>query len=193
MARTLEFDPELALSKAMEYFWLHGYDAGNMRDLASFMGISKGSFYNTYGSKKDVYLAALNSYMAQDYQLLAQILSETPPVDELLPALFANVSERFSGHDQQRGSFIVNAAVERAPHDPAVKQAITRHFQRFGGLLSDYFGRLQERDQLPDRFEPQVYSQALISTLFSIGVLSRLNLGLQARQNLITASMSLYI
>lgn len=192
MARTLEFDPELALSRAMEYFWLHGYDAANMRDLASFMGISKGSFYNTYGSKKDVYLAALNSYLEQEYRLLAQMLVETPPVDELLPALFANVSERFTDHDQQRGSFLVNAAVERAPHDPAVRSAIAGHFESFDALLADYFGRLQESGQLPARFEPQIYAEALISTLFSIGVLSRLNLGLKAREHVITASMALY-
>ena len=192
MARTLEFDPEAALNKATEYFWLHGYDAGNMRDLAAFMGISKGSFYNTYGSKMEVYLAALDSYLEQEYQLLAQMLASTPPVDELLPALFANVTERFSDEEQLRGSFMVNAAVERAPHEPAVRQVIADHFARFDRLLAGYFAQLQEQGALSKRLEPQVYAQALISTLFSIGVLSRLNPGRQARENVITAAMALY-
>ncbi len=192
MARTLEFDPEAALNRAMEYFWLHGYDAGNMRDLATFMGISKGSFYNTYGSKKAVYLAALNSYLEGEYQLLAQMLSETPPADDLLPALFANATDRFGDQNKLRGSFLVNAAVERAPHEPAVRQAIADHFERFDGLLADYFARLQEQRGLPRRFEPQVYAQALISTLFSIGVLSRLNLGQQTRENVVMAALALY-
>ena len=193
MARTLEFDPDLALDKAMEYFWLHGYDAGNMRDLANFMGISKGSFYNTYGSKKDVYLAALNSYLEQEFHVLSQMLVGTPPVDQLLPALFDSVSEDFTGDDQLGGSFLVNAAVERAPHDPAVKQAITSHFQRFDALLTEYFGRLQASGQLSGKFDPELYAQSLISTLFSIGVLSRLDLGLQTRENIISASMALYV
>ncbi|UCG23256.1 MAG: TetR/AcrR family transcriptional regulator [Chloroflexota bacterium] len=192
MARTLEFDPEAALNKAMEYFWLHGYDAGNMRDLASFMGISKGSFYNTYGSKKEVYLAALNSYLEGDYQLLAQMLAQTPPAAELLPALFANVTARFGDKDKLRGSFLVNAAVERAPHDPAVRRAIADHFERFQGLLAGYFGRLQEQGGLPPRFEPQVYAQALISTLFSIGVLSNLNLGQQATDNVVMVALAIF-
>jgi TetR/AcrR family transcriptional repressor of nem operon len=192
MARTLEFDPELALTKAMEYFWLHGYDAGNMRELASFMGISKGSFYNTYGSKKEVYLAALNSYLEQEYDLLAKMLATAPPVDELLPALFANVTARFTGQEELRGSFLVNAAVERAPHDPAVRQAIAQHFERFDKLLTGYFSHMQEQGHLSRRFEPQLYAQALISSLFSIGVLSRLNLGLRARENVAVAALALY-
>jgi TetR/AcrR family transcriptional repressor of nem operon len=192
MARTLEFDPDLALSKAMEYFWLHGYDAGNMRDLAGFMGISKGSFYNTYGSKKEVYLAALNNYLEQEYQLLAQMLLETPAPDQLLPALFANVTERFADQDKLRGSFLVNAAVERAPHDPSVRQAIATHFDRFDEILSDYFRRLQAQDRLSDRFRPQLYAQALISTLFSLGVVSRLNLSRETEENVALATMALY-
>ena len=51
MPRTLEFNPDHALQKAMTYFWQHGYEATHMRDLADYMGISKSSFYNTYGDK----------------------------------------------------------------------------------------------------------------------------------------------
>jgi hypothetical protein len=58
--------------------------------------------------------------------------------------------------------------------------------------LADYFARLQEQRGLPRRFEPQVYAQALISTLFSIGVLSRLNLGQQTRENVVMAALALY-
>jgi TetR/AcrR family transcriptional repressor of nem operon len=176
----------------MTYFWQHGYDAGNMRDLARFMGISKSSFYNTYGSKKEVYLAVLNSYLEQDYQQLAETLAGTPPKDELLKALFASVSERFASQDELNGSFLVNAAVERAPHDPEVRQAIASHFERFETVLSHYFQRLQAQGQLSKRFQAEVYAQALISTLFSLGVVSSLDLGQEVRNNVAMAVMALY-
>lgn len=192
MARTLEFDPEAALNRAMEYFWLHGYNGGNIRELAGFMGISKGSFYNTYGSKHDVYLAALNSYLEQEYDLLAQMLVGTPPADQLLPALFANVGERFADRKQLKGSFLVNAAVERAPQDPAVRAAIARHFERFDQILSDYFQRLQDRGSLSGRFRPQVHAQALISTLFSLGVVASLELNPEVQENVAAAAMALH-
>ena len=125
-------------------------------------------------------------------KLLARMLVTEPSVGELLPALFANVTARFSGQDELRGSFLVNAAVERAPHDPAVQQAIAQHFERFDALLTAYFSHMQELGRLAHRFEPQLYAQSLISNLFSIGVLSRLNLGLQARENIALVAMALY-
>ena len=58
-----QFDVDVALERAGEAFWSHGYETTTMRDLLSAMGIHKGSFYDTYGSKKKVYLVALDQYM----------------------------------------------------------------------------------------------------------------------------------
>jgi len=58
-----QFDIETALEKAGETFWTNGYQATSMRDLMNVMGIQKGSFYDTYGSKKEAYLMALDQYI----------------------------------------------------------------------------------------------------------------------------------
>ena len=192
MARTLEFDPDIALSKAMDYFWLNGYEATHIRDLADYMGISKSSFYNTYGDKHRVYIVALNNYLEQEYQLLKHLLESNPSPGELLPALFSDVNDRFSDHAQQRGSFMVNAAVERAPHDPEARSVVAEHFERFAGLLADYFSRQQLEGHIDARHEPQMLAHSLISNLYSLGVLARLDLGLDARQNVIRAALTLY-
>lgn len=192
MARTLEFDPDIALSKAMDYFWLHGYEATHIRDLAEYMGISKSSFYNTYGDKHQVYIVALNNYLEQEYLLLKQLIESNPPPGQLLPALFTDVNNRFSDQAQQRGSFMVNAAVERAPHDPETRQVVAEHFERFANLLADYFNQQQHRGYIDSRHDPLMLAHSLISNLYSLGVLARLDLGLDARENVIRAALTLY-
>ena len=62
----------------MTYFWRHGYEGTHMRDLADYMGISKSSFYNTYGDKHQVYISALNSYLEQEYAGLNKLLESDP-------------------------------------------------------------------------------------------------------------------
>ena len=192
MPRTLEFDPNDALEKAMTYFWQHGYEGTHMRDLADYMGISKSSFYNTYGDKHQVYISALNAYLEQEYGELKNLLETNPPPDVLLPALFFNVSARSTSELAGQGSFLVNAAVERAPHDPETRTVIADHYRRFSDLLSEYFTRKQSEGIIAATYRPRLLAHGLISNLYSLGVLARLNLGLQAREDVIEAAMVLY-
>jgi TetR/AcrR family transcriptional repressor of nem operon len=60
--RTKEFRPEEALDAAMHLFWLKGYGATSMRDLLDGMGIGRGSFYDTFGDKHALFLAALDRF-----------------------------------------------------------------------------------------------------------------------------------
>ena len=49
MARPREFDEEKALDQAMRLFWTQGYQGTSLHDLLQTMGISKSSFYETFG------------------------------------------------------------------------------------------------------------------------------------------------
>jgi general secretion pathway protein D len=60
MARPREFDEDAALDRAMDVFWRQGYQGTSTDDLMQAMGIGRGSFYNTFGSKRDVYLRTLD-------------------------------------------------------------------------------------------------------------------------------------
>ncbi len=62
MARTREFDTEAAVSRAMELFWLRGYEATSVRDLTQHLGIGQGSLYAAFGGKDGLYRAALEHY-----------------------------------------------------------------------------------------------------------------------------------
>ena len=62
MARNVEFDEQLAISKAMDVFWKKGYSATSMRDLTEAMGINSSSLYNTIGDKHQLFLKAIRHY-----------------------------------------------------------------------------------------------------------------------------------
>ncbi|MDT7627056.1 MAG: TetR/AcrR family transcriptional regulator, transcriptional repressor for nem operon, partial [Pseudonocardiales bacterium] len=40
MPRTKEFDPEVALERAMELFWRQGYTATSVADLVAHLGVA---------------------------------------------------------------------------------------------------------------------------------------------------------
>ena len=59
-----QFDVDAALDRAMEGFWSRGYAASSTQDLLGRMGINRGSLYDTFGSKRALFLAALRRYEA---------------------------------------------------------------------------------------------------------------------------------
>ena len=62
MARPREFDELEALDQATKVFWTHGYNGTSLVDLTNAMGISKSSFYDTFGGKRDLYLKTLDYF-----------------------------------------------------------------------------------------------------------------------------------
>lgn len=63
--RPLSFDKDAALRRAMHLFWQQGYQATSMTDLTAAMGINAPSLYNAFGGKEQLYVAALDLYMAE--------------------------------------------------------------------------------------------------------------------------------
>jgi len=68
MARSVEFDEELAISKAMDVFWKKGYSGTSMRDLTEAMGINSSSLYNTIGDKHQLFLRSIRHYTESKMQ-----------------------------------------------------------------------------------------------------------------------------
>jgi TetR/AcrR family transcriptional regulator, transcriptional repressor for nem operon len=59
-----QFDPERALERARDLFWRRGYDGTGLAELEAELGIGRKSLYDTFGSKRALYLRALEHYGA---------------------------------------------------------------------------------------------------------------------------------
>ncbi|MFW2386862.1 MAG: TetR/AcrR family transcriptional regulator [Polyangiales bacterium] len=129
MARAKEFDRELVLERAMEYFWERGYEAASMRELLDAMEIGRQSLYDTFGDKHSLFLASLEHY----YQLgLGSIIAELGSPDGGLSAIeayFDRLSRQMSKRPH-RSCLLINSAVEVAPHDPEVAVIVNRFVKR---------------------------------------------------------------
>jgi AcrR family transcriptional regulator len=60
--RPRSFDETVALQKAIEVFWLKGYDGVTIDDLVDGMGVGRPSLYAVFGDKRTIFLRALRAY-----------------------------------------------------------------------------------------------------------------------------------
>jgi len=87
--RPLSFDRKEALTRAMEFFWNHGYDATGLTELLEYMGISRQSFYNTVGSKENVLFESFDLNSAGLHQKLCEVQEGAQTPFEKIDRLFA--------------------------------------------------------------------------------------------------------
>ncbi|MFC5406635.1 TetR/AcrR family transcriptional regulator [Cohnella soli] len=125
--RPREFKDTAVIDAAMELFWENGYEACSTDDLCKQTGLGRGSLYNAYGSKHELYEQALLRYHEIGIQAQIEILQRQGPIKDRLRALLDWAIQEDFSNENRRGCLLINAAMERAQRDPVVERLFTRH------------------------------------------------------------------
>ena len=120
MARPREFDERSVVVAAKEIFWRHGYDATGLDLLERATHLSRSSVYAAFGSKRQLFQAALAEYWASFVQARLGHVEAPGATPADAQAFFAEIGSMFRGELGSRGCLIVNAIGELAGADPAL-------------------------------------------------------------------------
>src|SRR5258707_1418300 len=117
MARPREFDEAAVLDAAIQQFWLRGYEATSVRDLADEMGIAGASLYNAFGDKRTLYERSLNRYLDQTFRERIRRLEHSLPPRDAIVAFLQEIIKRSLNDKQRRGWLLVDSALPNRPPD----------------------------------------------------------------------------
>ncbi|WP_283116788.1 TetR/AcrR family transcriptional regulator, partial [Corynebacterium stationis] len=65
MSRTAAFDKQAAIKAARDVFWRDGYAETALPALEKATGLNRSSIYNTFGSKRGLFDAAVDNYLEE--------------------------------------------------------------------------------------------------------------------------------
>lgn len=167
-----QFDIDETLEKAGEVFWANGYEATSMNDLLKAMGIQKGSFYNTYGSKHAVYLRALEQYSTTRFTDFEKLTVGETAV-EALRAHFEAIYEDCISPTGHRGCMILNCALETAHHDRAAQAIVKKGLAHHEGILDGLIRAGQEGGEIEPGLDAGATAKAMMSFIMGMRVYSR--------------------
>lgn len=173
MARPREFDEVTALEAAIECFWQRGYEATSVRDLADRMGISAPSLYNAYGDKHALFVQALERYLDHSTRARIRRLEDSLPPKQAVRHFIEEIIERSVNDRERRGCFLINSALEVAPHDRELGALIAERLAEIEAFFYRSIKAAQAEGDVPrDRVAKDI-ARLLLGVLLGIRVLAR--------------------
>jgi TetR/AcrR family transcriptional repressor of nem operon len=173
MARPREFDEQSVLDAATQHFWMNGYEATSMRDLAQGTGITSPSLYNAFGDKRALYRLVLDRYVSSALINCANIFGGEDPPLRALERYFEGIVSQALDDGLHKGCFVVNTALEVAPHDADFRAVVTGVFDRIETYLRDCISAGQSDGTILTKQPPADVARLFLAALLGIRVLAR--------------------
>ncbi|WP_313814010.1 TetR/AcrR family transcriptional regulator [Glutamicibacter sp.] len=130
MARTLAFDRDEVIRQARAVFWKRGYESASVPELESATGLSRSSIYNSFGSKRGLFDAAVNSYLDELIRPRLRPLTEPQVAPDALDEYLESIIRSFNQPQSlpaAHGCLLINSASAPIARDEQVTRAITAY------------------------------------------------------------------
>jgi TetR/AcrR family transcriptional repressor of nem operon len=175
MARPREFDPDAALERAMQAFWVKGYEATSLDDLCAATGLSRSSLYATFGDKHALLLQALDRYEESSAARIEAALDRSLPIREAMAALLTDFIDSIVAGPGRRGCFIGNCAAELARHDRDALARVRRSLERTERQFREALERAKARGELAPSADPRALARFFASGIHGLRLVGKAN------------------
>jgi TetR/AcrR family transcriptional regulator, transcriptional repressor for nem operon len=173
MSRPSEFNEVAALQAAIDCFWQHGYEATSMRDLAASMGLTAPSLYNAFGDKQTLYARALERNPDCTTRDRLRRYETSLPPKEAIHQFFAEIVDQSIKVRKRKGCFLVNSALEVAPHQSELGAVIAKQFADIEAFFKRCILAAQASGTALRGVDAKNTARLLLGALLGIRVLAR--------------------
>jgi len=173
MARTKDFDEDEVLEKAMNLFWLKGYNGTSMQDLVDGLGISRSSLYDTYVDKHTLFLRSLEHYKSKAGESMGKIIQSRSTAKEKIKRMLEYIINELIKDKEQKGCFLVNAGVELASQDKEVNAMLCQNDRQVENYFYEIIKDGQESGEITNKQDATVLAQFLLNNIKGVRVTAR--------------------
>ena len=153
MPRTARHNQKATLERAAHLFWERGYHACSLKQLETALDMRPGSIYAAFGSKEELFRAALTAYYEQLLEEMTRVLAS---YDRVLDGLAAYVRQLAAEATTQSGDapapvpacMMVKTLLEATTDTPGLQNAVNNLFDRIEQDLTEALERARNQGEL---------------------------------------------
>jgi AcrR family transcriptional regulator len=172
--RPRAYDPDLALTRAMDVFWKDGFAGTSLDELSAATGMNRPSLYGAFGDKRELYIKAYQHYRERSRAGMVDLLNQGLPLRELLQRVFdLALDVYFSGEEGPRGCFTVLTAASDAVFDPEIRAMVQSAVRGMDRTFADVFKAAQVKGEIDASADPEALASLLTATIHTVAVRAR--------------------
>jgi TetR/AcrR family transcriptional regulator, transcriptional repressor for nem operon len=190
MARPRQFKEAAVLDAAVEHFWLFGYQAASIRELAASMGINGASLYNAFGDKRALFRIVLARYVEINIESPMRRVEEEFSSRKAIEGFFRDIVGYSLRDKDQKGCLLVNSALELDSEDAELKEVIKDVLVEIEAFFKRAVVAGQQSGEIPQTQRAADLARFLLSAILGIRVLARVRPERALLDGIVRAAMS---
>jgi TetR/AcrR family transcriptional regulator, transcriptional repressor for nem operon len=173
MARSKAFNEDCVLDKAVDLFWCNGYHATSAQNLVDGLEISRSSLYDTYGDKYNLFIKALEHYSKTKTAATIKELQSIEDPEQMIRQIFKNAVKESLDDAEGKGCFMVNTAIELAPHDKKIAALVNQNLLAAEDALYAAIKKGQDNGQFSSAHNARALARFMQNSIIGIRVAAR--------------------
>ncbi|MFB8009398.1 TetR/AcrR family transcriptional regulator [Nocardia sp. NPDC056000] len=170
MGRPRNFDADTVVERAMEAFWTNGYANTSPAQLAEATGLGKGSLYNTFGSKRELFDRALELYTRKGTALITEILDQPGSTRDRIHAWLRFVVDSDLAQRNRRGCLVANTTLELAGQDERAARAVDAAQRHMVEVLTARIDQGRRDGDVRADIDPRGYAEFIQNTVAGLRI-----------------------
>lgn len=185
------FQESDVIDQAMKVFWEKGYAATSISDITSATGIKRGSLYNAFDGKHDLFVRALLKYGGDQRTSKLRMLETVEDPREAINMFFDSLVKATLADPDKKGCLLFNTALEYSSHDQDVKELVSEGIQEVVTFFEGRIDRGKELGDISNSLDTPSTAKALVAMVVGIRVLGRGAFGKTALRQVAQQAMAL--
>jgi len=189
MGRARTFDVGEVLDMALEMFWQRGFDGTSIQALCEVTNLQPGSVYAAFGSKRDLFVAAVRRYIETVSAEAVDRINGAPSGLQGLREYFAHLIDAMVDGKRRWGCLITNSLVELASHDPDLAGMFQLHLAHLQTSFAAALARARAEGELRPGTGPESAGM-LVALVQGMNVMAKTRPGRLALQDVVDAALA---
>ncbi|MDP2065266.1 MAG: TetR/AcrR family transcriptional regulator [Burkholderiaceae bacterium] len=171
LGRPIEFNPDHVVNAAMLAFWSKGYEATSLSDLLETTKLSKSSFYQSFGSKKEMFHRCVMRYTDDLIKSLRTSMAVSPTPLTFIHEMLMDCATEGAHTTLPLGCLNMNTASEFGQREPEFSAWVAECMARVHAVFVSAIEHGQAMGEVTSRQSAPVLATYVMTSRAGVGTM----------------------